>query len=133
MGCPTMTRTRPRQDLIGRRVLVVEDQYLVADEICHTVADLGGTVIGPVATVSAALQRIAETTPDLAMLDVDLNGERVYPVADALLRAGVPFAFTSGFDAAMMEAPFRHAPYLEKPIRMAALARMLVRLSAEAV
>jgi CheY-like chemotaxis protein len=102
-------------------VLIVEDQYLIADEMCALVERLGGTVVGPVAQVSAALAILAAGRPDLALLDVNLDGETVYTVADALQAAGTPFIFTTGYDAGTLDPRFGDTPHLEKPIGMPAL------------
>ena len=126
-----MAETRTTTDLRGRSVLIAEDQFLIADEMCLAIERLGGRVIGPVASVAAALRLISEALPDMAVLDVDLNGERVYPVADALRAAGVPFVFTTGFDVSTMDPRFREALRLEKPIRMGTLARTLERLGGD--
>ena len=123
-----MAQTEPKPGetmLAGRWVLVAEDQYFVADAIGETIASLGGRVLGPVGNVAAALRRIAEQPPDLAVLDVDLDGEKVYPVAEKLLAAGVPFAFTTGFDQAGVSQRFKDAPHLTKPIRYPALFSLL--------
>ncbi len=115
--------------LAGRLVLVAEDQFLVAQAVQDAIEAMGGRVLGPVASVASALEQIAAHRPDLAMLDVDLNGEQVYPVAEKLRRDGVPFAFTTGFDHNGMSPRFKDMPYLTKPIRHGALVQMLRDLS----
>ena len=121
-----MTDATPSaQPLAALAVLIVEDQYLIADEMCALVERLGGTVIGPAARVSAALAVLASHRPDLALLDVNLDGERIYPVAEALREAGIPFVFMTGYDPWTIDSHFRDVPHLEKPVGLPALQGML--------
>jgi CheY-like chemotaxis protein len=121
-----MTDAKPSpQPLAGRSVLIVEDQYLIADEMCALVERLGGTVVGPAPRVSAALAALASRRPDLALLDVNLDGEHIYPVAEALREAGIPFVFMTGYDPWAIDSRFSDAPHLEKPIALPALQGML--------
>ncbi len=125
-----MTREPAAADLTGCCVLIVEDQFLLADEMQHAVERLGATVLGPIPNVQAALRAIAESRPDIAILDLDLNGSPAYPIAEALQAAGVPFAFTTGFDAASVDPRFGGVRYIEKPVRMRVLADVLLALRA---
>ena len=89
------------------RVLVVEDQPLIAMDLEDLLISRGYEVLGPVATVAAALDRLAATTPDAALLDIDLAGETSFAVGFELARRGVPFVFatgTSGTDGGVPEA-----------------------------
>jgi two-component SAPR family response regulator len=122
-----MTPADPRM-LAGRCVLIVEDHYLIADELRTLVERLGGRVLGPVGQVAAAIELLAEEKPDLALLDVNLDGEEVYKVAEALSAAGVPFVFATGYDAWIIEPRFSETPHLEKPVAMPALVRALQEL-----
>ena len=115
--------------LAGRAVMVVEDQYLIAEDMCLLVERLGGTVIGPVSRVASALAMLGVQRPSLALLDVNLEGERVYAVATALRDSGIPFVFTTGYDASVIDPRFRDTPHLEKPIAEAALTGVLRRWS----
>ena len=114
--------------LEGRSVLIVEDEFLIADEICSLVERLGGTVVGPVPKVTAALDALRTAKPDIALLDINLHGERVYAVAEALRAAGTPFLFTSGYDAGAIDPHFRDIPRLEKPVSLPALTTALTKL-----
>jgi CheY-like chemotaxis protein len=107
--------------LEGRSVLIVEDQYLIADDMRALVERLGGTVLGPVSQVSAAMAALAAESPSLALLDVNLDGEEVYEVAEALRASGIPFVFTTGYDPWTIDSRFSEAPHLEKPIGLPAL------------
>jgi CheY-like chemotaxis protein len=101
----------------GTRVLVVEDEALVAMLLEDMIGDLGGTVVGPASRVSQALEIIggAENGIDLAVLDVNLGGEEVFPVAAALAERGVPFVFSTGYGNAGLPAAWRDRPTLQKP------------------
>jgi len=107
------------------RVLVVEDEALVALELAEGLAAAGYDVIGPFGRVGAALARLASDLPDAALLDVDVAGEPVEPVADLLAERGVPYAFVTAYG----DPPWpRHAgrPRLAKP---AARRRVLALLA----
>jgi CheY-like chemotaxis protein len=121
---------RPAQGtpLAGRSVLVLEDDFLIADEVCALIGTLGGEVLGPASSSAAALRLLGQRSPDVALLDVNLHGERAYDVAEALAGAGVPFAFTTGYDLELIDARFAYAPHLEKPFTAKALVRVLEAL-----
>ena len=88
------------------RVLVVEDEFLIAMELEAVLRRAGFEVIGPVSTVEAALQRIGAARPDAAVLDVSLRGEKVTPVAQVLLTLNVPFVLASAYlPADLVEEP----------------------------
>ena len=107
----------PRTDGAGKtRVLLVEDEALVAMMMSGFLEQLDCTVIGPCATCFEALSLLKENEIDVAILDVNLGGETVYPVADALARQGVPFAFATGYGRETIESRFAHMTTLEKPV-----------------
>lgn len=113
-------------DLAGCRVLVVEDEYLLADELSRELVAAGAEVVGPAATVAAALRLLGEgTPPHAAILDVNLGGEPVFPVADALLERGVPFVFCTGYDDWALPARHRGTPRCEKPVALDAIREVL--------
>jgi DNA-binding LytR/AlgR family response regulator len=88
----TMPDAEPAAILLGLRILVVEDEYMVADELRRDLAEHGVEVVGPAAKVSEVLRFLAVAgTLDGAVLDVNLGGEMVFPVADLLRKRGVPF------------------------------------------
>src|SRR5450755_3793242 len=82
----------------GRRVLVVEDEMIVAWLLQDMLADLGCVVVGPAASINEALVMIDAEAFDVAVLDVNLNGKMSYPIADVLASRGVPFLFSTGYD-----------------------------------
>jgi CheY-like chemotaxis protein len=114
--------------LRGRSVLVVEDQFLIAEEMRRVVENLGGRVVGPVPSVEEAMVLVHRLQPDVGLLDVDLHGQEIYPVADALIEAGSPVIFTTGFDRAAMPAAYKDAPHLDKPVTPHALAAALAAI-----
>lgn len=109
----------PERTLRECRVLVVEDEYMLADELQMELGDLGAVVLGPFGTVEDAVAAIAaEPDMDGAILDANLRGEMVFPAADLLLERGVPFVFTTGYDASVFPSRFEHIVRCEKPISM---------------
>lgn len=103
--------------LHGRRILVVEDEYVLAQLVCDALEAAGAVVLGPVARVQRALELITRETAglDAAILDIDLGGERSYAIADTLAGRGVRFVFTTGYAADAIAAPYEAYPRLEKP------------------
>jgi CheY-like chemotaxis protein len=106
-----------RQRLKGRRLLVVEDEYLVAADLTSSLEAHGAEVVGPAASVQDALSLVNNGGRlDGAVLDINLRSERVYPVADLLTARGVPFIFTTGYDAVAVPIAYAGAPRCEKPV-----------------
>ena len=101
--------------LSERRVLVVEDEALVAMLVEDALLDAGASVIGPAATVAEALALLERETPDAAVLDLNLAGETSTPVADALAARGVPFVVATGYGADGLPPGHASVPVLAKP------------------
>ncbi len=121
-----------RWSLKGRRILVVEDESLIAMEVMDYLERAGATVVGPVGRVDRALGKAEKEILDAALLDVDLNGEGCWPVADALVLRRIPFAFTTGFEGSIvMPERFAGFPYFSKPYSeeemLAVLRKILIR------
>ena len=113
-------------------MLVVEDEYFLADDIARVLARLGAEVVGPIATRDDALARLGEGEPlDAAVLDINLHGQTCYPVADALRARGVPFVFATGYDRAVLPEAYGGVPRWEKPFDPGRLVRALPGLAAE--
>jgi CheY-like chemotaxis protein len=116
--------------LKGRSVLVLEDEMMVAMLLEDMLAELGCRVVGPAATASDALALLAAGAADMALLDVNLScGQSGYPVAEALARRNVPFAFVTGYGAGTLHPDFRGRPTLQKPFHFAALVATLTGMA----
>lgn len=107
-------RTMP---LKGMRVLVVEDEFLISQEISQTLRDAGCEIVGPVPFVDDARELVKNDTPDGAVLDVNLHGELIFSFAEELMARRVPIVFASGYDAESFPAPFRLCHFVLKPFR----------------
>jgi CheY-like chemotaxis protein len=107
------------------RVLVVEDEYLVRLMLADLLGELGYEVIALAANVQEAQQHAEKAQIDLALLDVNLGGEKVFPVADVLTRRGLPFCFVTGYGTAGISAAHNSRPVLQKPFQKDDLARTL--------
>jgi CheY-like chemotaxis protein len=119
----------PTPSLSGRRVLVVEDEFFLADDLVQAITQLQAEVLGPVPTWEEALDLLATAGPiDLAVLDINLEDEAVYPVADALAARGVPFLFATGYDQTAIPAQYQQVPRWEKPFDPQTLAQALPKL-----
>lgn len=106
--------------LRGSRILIVEDEYLLADELSSELANAGAVVLGPVGALSDAVTAVtSEATIDAAILDTNLRGELVFPVADLLESRKVPFLFTTGYDASQIPVRFSHVSRCDKPTNVA--------------
>lgn len=107
-------------DIRGRQILIVEDEYFVADDLASDLCRQGAKVIGPVGTVDAAIALIrANPQLDGAVLDIDLHGQMSYPVAALLIAAGTPFLFATGYDGWTVDDAYRDVARYEKPVRPA--------------
>jgi light-regulated signal transduction histidine kinase (bacteriophytochrome)/CheY-like chemotaxis protein len=115
---------------LAHRVLLVEDNLLIAMDAEDQLRRLGATVVEVASSVQAALQVIARTPPEIALLDMNLGRETSFPVADALAARGIPFVFATGYgEASAFPERFRQAavvkkPYTQADIRAALLARL---------
>lgn len=109
----------------GQRVLIVEDEYLLANETRRRLVKLGAIVIGPTARVDQALELIQDEDVDAAILDVHLDGEMVFPVAERLDELKIPYVFATGYDPSIIPARFTGFVLCEKPIEIERIARAL--------
>lgn len=102
----------------GRRILVVEDELMIAMLVEDMLADLGCVVVGPAHTLAAALELAqGDTRIDAALLDVNLGGQPAFPIADALRARGVATIFCTGYGQTGLRDVDRGAPVLQKPFR----------------
>src|SRR6187399_2952999 len=111
----------------GNRVMIVEDEALVAMALREALDELGFSVIGPFNRISEAMIALRNNRIDAAVLDVNLGGELIYPLADVLVADRVPFVFITGYGAEEIEPRYAHVPILQKPIETDALNSVFVR------
>ncbi|HYZ63873.1 MAG TPA: response regulator [Acetobacteraceae bacterium] len=120
--------TSETEKATNQRVLLLEDEYFIADDMARALTASGVEVVGPVATVGAAMELIARSDRlDGAVLDINLRGETVYPVAEALEARGVPFIFATGYDEATIPPRFAGVRRCEKPVDPGRVAKALFR------
>lgn len=114
----------PRKD---RRIFIVEDESLVAMMIEAMVEELGASVAGTRGGIQEALAFVAASHAeiDIAVLDLNLGGQRSYDIAAALLQRGIPIVFSTGYDDGAIPAEWRHVPRLSKPFQLEELAQAL--------
>jgi CheY-like chemotaxis protein len=113
--------------LRGCRVLIVEDEMLVAMDLEALIEEQGCAVIGPAPTVDRALALLQEERPDVAILDVNLNGESAAPVAAALKAKRVPFVLATGY-ANALQPELQGAPCVAKPVNHDQLLQTLAQV-----
>jgi CheY-like chemotaxis protein len=107
-------------------ILVVEDEFLLAEAMADALIALGVQVVGPVGDLAAALALASAAKIDGAVLDINLRGEMVFPLADALAERGVPYIFATGYEQDSIPERFRAAPTVSKPVDVQALKSLLV-------
>jgi CheY-like chemotaxis protein len=112
----------------SKRILVVEDNILIAMDVEDLIAEQGCTPIGPVSNVADGLAAVRQTDLDGAVLDVNLGTERVWPVAELLEQRRVPFVLVTGDSDAEIPTAFKMRPRLEKPMSPGKLAAALQEL-----
>ncbi len=110
----------------GRRVLLVEDEALVAMMIQDFLTESGHSVIGPISRASEAVEAARASDYDAAILDINLGDGMAYPVADILSARGIPFVFVTGYEADTIDDRFNGVPVLQKPIERQMLQRLFV-------
>ncbi len=112
------------------RVLVVEDEALVAMFVEDMLSDIGHEVGAVASRMEEALGAARTGTFDLAIIDVNLDGKPSYPIADVLKERGIPFVFATGYGAGGLDPKFTGTPVLAKPFAMSDLQRLLQQVSA---
>lgn len=117
--------------LKGLRILLVEDEALIAMMAEDMLETIGCTLVATAPSVGDALAALEVHTPDLCMLDVNLNGERSMIVADRARAMGVPYVFTTGYGSDGVAPEHAHAPVLAKPYILADLEAMLTKCAAQ--
>jgi PAS domain S-box-containing protein len=110
----------------GNRVMIVEDEALVAMVVSESLSLLGCTVVGPFSRCADAMAAADAGEMDAAILDVNLDGEMVYPLAEMLVARGVPFIFVTGYGAESIDRRFAQIPVIQKPVERHMLQRIFV-------
>lgn len=113
--------------LTGRRILIVEDRYLIAAELADEVRSLGGEVVGLSGSLRDA-EQYKDIPVDLGLLDVNLGDDLVFPFAEALRARGVPIIFLTGYDEDLLPRTWQDAPRLRKPVTIKALREKVLAL-----
>lgn len=119
-------------NLAGSRILVVEDEYFLADDARFALQEVGADIVGPVPTVAEAGALIENDQQiDLVLLDVNLRGEMAFGLADILQGREIPFAFVTGYDRSVIPERFSGTPSLNKPVDAGQLIEMSEGLAAK--
>jgi CheY-like chemotaxis protein len=119
---------KPASKQSGRRILVVEDEFLIRMLLEDMLADLGYELAGVAGRVDEAIEMAKTTDFDLAILDVNLDGQDVYPVADLITKRGLPFMFVTGYGGRGLPEAYRNRPTLQKPFQLDELQNTLAQL-----
>lgn len=106
----------PASDLSGKRVLVVEDEWFIADEMRDALERCGAIVVGPAPDLDGAQALVEAGGFDCAVLDINLHGEHVFALARDLQSRDLPFVFATGYGAAFVPEDLQQAPRFEKPL-----------------
>jgi CheY-like chemotaxis protein len=113
------------------RILVVEDEFLIRMLLEEMLTDLGHSVAGVAGSLADALAQAKDCDCDVAMLDVNLDGAEVFPVADILAKRKIPFVFVTGYGDLTLPASYENRPTLQKPFQVEELNKALARLIAQ--
>lgn len=119
--------TKAKNILKDRQILIVEDEFIIADDVAAGLQAEGAAVLGPVAKLQGALELLSNHEVDGAILDVNLGGEMVFPLADQLMKLAVPFVFVTGYSCGKMAERFATVPCISKPFKMRDLVDLLNR------
>lgn len=119
-------------DLTGFRVLVVEDDFYLATDTARALRGAGAEVMGPCATEADARAELQEQHPDAGVVDINLGAGPSFRLAETLKDRGVPFVFTTGYDADVIPAEFEGIERLEKPLQLRQIVGAVARLTGTA-
>ncbi|GJE27008.1 response regulator [Methylobacterium organophilum] len=121
------------EDLLnGARVLVVEDEAAISMLLEDMLLDFGCEIVGPAARLATALEMANKENFSVAILDVNVAGEPIYPVAEAIAQRNLPLVFSTGYGGAGIREPFRDRPVVQKPFSQSDLKRTLIAAIASA-
>lgn len=115
--------------LRGARVLVIEDEYYIADDLRRELKAAGAVVVGPVSTLRKAMDALDKGGFDCAVIDLNLHGESAVPIADRLMKEGSSFAIATGYGSDTVPDRLKAVPRIEKPFDPPALLELVSRLN----
>ncbi len=115
----------PEENFVGKRVLVVEDELMIRLLLQDMLDDLGHTLAGEAGRIDEALTLARQGEFDVAILDVNLNGQPISPVVEVLVERGLPFVFATGYGQRGVPEAYRTTPTLQKPFQADALAQAI--------
>ncbi len=114
--------------LHGKRIFIVEDEFFLAWLLQDELQELGCEPLGPYTNIAKAIEASREQTFDVAILDINLNGEMVFPLADELASRGIPFVFMTGYASNQLPQSYRKISRLQKPFNPGDIGNALRRL-----
>lgn len=117
-----------RLGLSGLRAIVVEDEALISMLLKDILEELGCRVIGTAARIGAGLELLEKERPDFVLLDVNLQGQTSYPIADILIERKIPFVFMTGYDVIDCGGKYKECPLVHKPVGLKELEELLLKL-----
>lgn len=118
-------RGGPVGALDGCRVLVLEDEYFLADDLANGLSALGAKIVGPISDLRTAQDQVSHGDFDVAVMDVKLRDEFVWSIADNLVKENIPFVFVTGYSASALPARFRSTKRWEKPCDISSLSETI--------
>jgi DNA-binding response OmpR family regulator len=116
-------------ELNGARVLVIEDEFYIADDLRRTLKAAGAELVGPYSTVATASRAVDDGHFDCAVIDLNLHGESAIPIAERLFQDGKSFAIATGYALDALPEHLKHVPRVEKPFDPPALLEVIGQLS----
>lgn len=114
--------------LSGTRVLLVEDEYFIADDVRRALDAAGAQVIGPCANFEQAEAAVEENAFDCAILDLNLHGKSAAPIADRLIEQGKPFAIATGYGSSAVPERLQQLPQIKKPFDLRELLQLIAQI-----
>jgi len=113
----------------GRSILIIEDEYFLADDLANEFVERGADIVGPLNQVADAMELLESGARiDAALLDINVKNEQIFPLADALRQRNIPFVFTTGYGKDWVGPEFAEVPLCEKPLDLPTVVNCLAGL-----